>query len=120
MRTELQLLTGLSIRAALPAVVLSLAVSAAEASSPIETDAERMILGCYENELASTPNLAAELEVTWTIAPSGRVSSAAVTKHTMHHPGLERCLLETVSGWRFPAFTGEPVTVAYPFYFAPL
>lgn len=79
-----------------------------------------MILACYEQELAATPNLAIELEITWTIARSGRVSSAAITKQSVHHPGLERCVLDTITGWRFPEFTGEPVTVAYPYYFAPL
>ncbi len=78
------------------------------------------LLGCYESELATAPHFAAELEITWTISPDGHVTSAAITKQTIHHPRLERCLLATVSGWRFPAFTGEPATVTYPYYFAPL
>jgi hypothetical protein len=44
---------------------------------------QKTILACYEGELASAPNLAAELELSWTIAPSGRVSSASITERTV-------------------------------------
>ena len=75
---------------------------------------------CYETALARAPSLEGGLVVRFTIGPDGVVASSELKESSVNHPELERCILIAVRRWQFEKpEDGHPVTVAYPFHFAP-
>jgi hypothetical protein len=71
---------------------------------------------CYETEAEKDPTLKGGLSVTWTIDPSGAVTSANVASTTIHNARVEGCVLRQVRNWRFPA-SDSPSLPTYPFRF---
>jgi TonB family protein len=72
---------------------------------------------CYEAQLQRHPGLAGKAVVRFTIAASGDVESAEVSESTLGNEVLHQCLAQRVRSWKFPAFDGGEVSVAYPFTF---
>lgn len=76
---------------------------------------------CYQAELRRAPGLRTRLTVRWTVGASGEVLSARVLNASSGWPPLERCVLNHVSTWRFPAPPdGTAVHVHYPIVFRPV
>ena len=74
--------------------------------------------GCYERELAKVKNLHGRITALWYITPEGNVSAALVKDSTMHNPNVEKCIIDSIRFWRFPAPKGGgSVEVEYPFVF---
>jgi hypothetical protein len=71
---------------------------------------------CYEQGLASRPDLAGRVSVRWVVSPDGHVASAGIdTTHTdIRAAQVESCVSQAVSRWTFPASDG-PTAVTYPF-----
>lgn len=72
---------------------------------------------CYEVTLNDEPELAGDIELTWTIEPSGATSDAAIASTSLHtataaHGGpparaVETCARAAVLRWTFPATERE-------------
>ena len=77
------------------------------------------IQACYERGLRDDPSIAGRVQVAWTIAPSGEVAGTRVQTSTLGAPAVERCILETIELWHFPASKGRS-QVVFPFSFAAL
>ncbi|MCC7070448.1 MAG: AgmX/PglI C-terminal domain-containing protein [Deltaproteobacteria bacterium] len=77
------------------------------------------IQGCYERGLRDDPSIAGRVQVAWTIAPTGEVTGTRVQTSTLGAPTVERCILDKIELWRFPASKGRS-QVVFPFSFAAL
>lgn len=73
---------------------------------------------CYETELQRDQNLEGRVAMTWVISATGSVATAAVRESTIRNGNVERCIVEKIKTWKFPAPAGGGVvTVNYPFIF---
>ncbi len=72
---------------------------------------------CYQQAVADKPGLAGRVVVKIVIAPSGAVTSAAISSSTVDHKGMEACLVARIESWKFPA-AENPTTLTYPFQFS--
>ena len=75
---------------------------------------------CYEESLRGDPALAGSVTVAITLAASGAVSNAEVTRRSWSGKGAaeaEACMLRTIRGWRFPEGGRSGGTYAFPFSF---
>ena len=78
------------------------------------------VRGCYEPELAKTPQLGGRILVQFTIAAKGDVTSSSLAGSTMHAPLVESCIVKAVQTWQFPALLhGGTMNVTYPFTLSP-
>ncbi len=76
------------------------------------------IKGCYERALRRDPNLEGKITVRFTIAGSGKVSSARTTTNELS-PDVGNCIISAFKRFRFPQPDGGSLTVEYPFMFTP-
>jgi hypothetical protein len=67
---------------------------------------------CYRQTLRSRPDSYGRVSVAFTIEPSGGVSGGRISGTTISDDLLERCFLEVIRRWRFPASSGRTVVVA--------
>ena len=73
---------------------------------------------CYEVELQRNQNLAGRIAVRWVILGTGRVGEVVIRDSTMNNPKVERCMINRIKTWQFPAPAGGGVVeVNYPFVF---
>lgn len=76
------------------------------------------ILYCYERQLSASPDLYGKIAVKFTIAGTGLVETQAINDTTLKNRTVENCILNKVSGWKFPEPRGgTKVVVTYPFLF---
>jgi TonB family protein len=74
---------------------------------------------CYEQQLIAHPDLQGRVAVKFIIAPNGSVQAAARDHGDIGSAEVERCVVEAVKRWTFPAPEGGGiVVVTYPFVFA--
>jgi hypothetical protein len=71
---------------------------------------------CYEIEAQKDPSLRGGVTVSWTIDPSGSVTSANVGGTTIHNARVEGCVLRQVRTWHFPSSDGASQPT-FPFSF---
>jgi TonB family protein len=75
---------------------------------------------CYEQELTRQPKLAGNIDVQFTVAPSGLVSAANVKRSTIGNARVESCTVEAVRRWQFPKpLDGKNLIITYPFVLTP-
>lgn len=75
---------------------------------------------CYEEELTRHPALAGRIVVQFMIARNGQVLSSLLQSSSMKNAAVERCTVQAVRRWEFPAPQGGGlVTVTYPFSLTP-
>jgi hypothetical protein len=86
---------------------------------------KRIVLGrsgayraCYEVELRRRPELEGRVEVRFTIEPDGTVSALTLTKNELND-NVARCILQQMSGLRFPKPDGGVCVIRWPFRFQP-
>lgn len=83
-------------------------------------DHRAQIRHCYERELPQTPTLRGRIVLEWVIDPDGDVRSVRAVSSTLGNAGLERCILDKVRAWPFPAPpAGVTAIVRYPFVLRP-
>ncbi|NUP12729.1 MAG: AgmX/PglI C-terminal domain-containing protein [Polyangiaceae bacterium] len=74
---------------------------------------------CYDSALAKNPNLKGKLTTKFVIGPEGKVT-AATTSGDIADQGVIDCVSKAFRGLTFPKPSdGKPVTISYPFVFAP-
>ncbi len=76
------------------------------------------IRSCYERALRNNPTLSGRLEVTFTIGPAGRVTSAR-SSGLAAAPEVGSCVASRIRGLVFPQPEGGSVDFSFPFTFAP-
>ncbi len=76
------------------------------------------IKGCYERALRRNPNLEGKITVRFTIAGSGKVSTARTTLNELSSE-VGNCIVSAFKRFRFPQPDGGALTVEYPFLFTP-
>ncbi len=74
------------------------------------------ILQCFEEHRSELPGQSGKVNVTVTIAPSGKVASAVSEMKGR----VGKCLESRVKALCFPAYRGEPLQVKIPFVFEPV
>ena len=87
------------------------------------------VRGCYATQLAPAPDLTGRVMLRWVIALDGSVTDVAVESSTLTATvddggaaalAVGTCITERAATWLFPAPTGAPVTVVYPFVLDPV
>jgi len=63
------------------------------------------------------PDLKGRVTLKISIAESGGVTAASVDSSSLHSSSVETCIVNTVKGWKFPAPSGGPAIISYPFNF---
>ncbi len=89
--------------------------------SQIKTVIERnltRIRFCYDSQLRRNPNLSGKVVVSFTINGNGRVSTVKLKTRKFRGSYLDSCVSEAIRGWSFPKFSGDPISVDYPFIFS--
>src|SRR5262249_13840482 len=71
---------------------------------------------CYEIEAEKDPTLKGGVTISWTIDPTGGVTSAGVGGSPIHTPRVEGCVVRQVRAWHFPSRDGSSQT-PFPFSF---
>jgi hypothetical protein len=71
---------------------------------------------CYEIEAQKDPSLRGGVTASWTIDPTGAVTSAAMAGSTIHNARVEGCVLRQVRTWHFPSSDGAS-QATFPFSF---
>jgi serine/threonine-protein kinase len=72
---------------------------------------------CYERGRMDEPDLKGRVTLKISIAESGGVTAASVDSSSLHSSSVETCIVNTVKGWKFPAPSGGPAIISYPFNF---
>jgi outer membrane biosynthesis protein TonB len=76
------------------------------------------IKGCYERALRRDPNLQGKLVIRFTIAGSGRVTTARAVENALT-PEVGNCVVSAFKRFRFPQPDGGSLTMESPFMFMP-
>ncbi len=71
---------------------------------------------CYEIEAQKDPSLKGGVTASWTIDPSGAVTSANMAGSTIRNARVEGCVLRQVRTWHFPSSDGSS-QATFPFSF---
>jgi hypothetical protein len=77
---------------------------------------------CYDGALKTHPGIEGNLDVKWTIDPTGKVTDAAVdeSKSDIHEPGVGKCIIEILQKISFSVSAkGFETRAHYPFNFHP-
>ncbi len=73
---------------------------------------------CYERQLNFNAKLAGKISMHFVIGAQGNVLKANITEDTMKNDNVNKCVLDEVKSWIFPAPEGGTlVNVDYPFVF---
>jgi len=70
---------------------------------------------CLAESMRKGEKLSGKMEIELTIEATGRVTDASILSGVQKSSVMATCTLRRVKGWRFPRFTGESVTVVYPY-----
>jgi periplasmic protein TonB len=70
---------------------------------------------CYEAALAGNPTLAGNVQMQWTISPSGSVSEARVLNSSLKNTSLHSCLVRELGQFTFSNPQGGAVTIKKTF-----
>lgn len=77
---------------------------------------KRAVGRCYERSLHAGERLEGKLEIHLSVQPAGTVGSARIVSEGHAATELGRCVISTITRWRFPPFAGaEPALVTIPF-----
>jgi hypothetical protein len=78
------------------------------------------VKGCYESALKLDAELAGKIVIRFTILDSGELANVWALKDHIGSAELSGCIVDVIARWRTPFHPSEPVTVEYPFIFAPV
>lgn len=77
----------------------------------------RFFTRCYAEHLRLNPNAKGRINLTFTIIPTGAVSSVRLLSSSLKDPRLEQCTMSAVERTRFRKFDGDPIIINYPINF---
>ena len=70
---------------------------------------------CINEAARKGPAPTGKLEMQLVIAPSGEVKDVQIQTERFKNTPMGHCAAKRVKGWHFPRFTGEPMTVVFPY-----
>ena len=77
------------------------------------------VKACYDAVVATHPDARGTLRVRFGMSPSGAVETSCLVSSELNDAAVERCVVELLLSWRFPAPEGGGwVAVTYPFQFS--
>ncbi len=79
-----------------------------------------LIKACYENALKRNPSLRGKITIRFTILQTGGLADISTSVNTLAASDVAACITGTMRTWRTQFRPGGPVTVEYPFVFAPV
>jgi len=79
-----------------------------------------LIKGCYENALKRNPTLKGKISIRFTILETGGIADIQASVNSLNSPEVAACIINTMRTWRTQFRPSGPVTVEYPFVFAPV
>jgi hypothetical protein len=79
-----------------------------------------LIKACYENALKRNPNLKGKISIRFTILETGGIADIQASVNSLGSPEVAACITNTMRTWRTQFRPSGPVTVEYPFVFAPV
>jgi outer membrane biosynthesis protein TonB len=79
-----------------------------------------LIKACYENALKRNPSLKGKLSIRFTILETGGIADIQAAVNSLGSPEVASCIINTMRTWRTQFRPSGPVTVEYPFVFAPV
>jgi hypothetical protein len=119
-------------RAVLPGIALGALLLAAACSrsgmgegvrrdiSARMTSAQEPLSACYKTALEEKRRLRGLMWLSFDVEPqSGKFSNVAITRTEVTNPGLESCVIQTVSGLTLAEPQKSVVSVEYPIRFTP-
>lgn len=82
--------------------------------------AQQPLASCYQKALEERRKLRGIMWLSFDIAAeSGKFTNVAITRNEVANPGLETCVIQTVSGLKLAEPQKSVVSVDYPIRFAP-
>jgi outer membrane biosynthesis protein TonB len=79
-----------------------------------------LIKACYENALKRNPTLRGKISIRFTILETGGIADIQAAVNSLGSPEVAACITSTMRTWRTQFRPSGPVTVEYPFVFAPV
>lgn len=79
-----------------------------------------LIKACYENALKRNPTLKGKISIRFTILETGGIADIQAAVNSLGSPEVASCIMNTMRTWRTQFRPSGPVTVEYPFVFAPV
>jgi len=79
-----------------------------------------LIKACYENALKRNPSLRGKISIRFTILETGGIADIQAAVNSLGSPEVASCITNTMRTWRTQFRPSGPVTVEYPFVFAPV
>lgn len=79
-----------------------------------------LIKACYENALKRNPSLKGKISIRFTILETGGLADIQSALNSLGSPEVASCIMNTMRTWRTQFRPSGPVTVEYPFVFAPV
>ncbi len=79
-----------------------------------------LIKACYENALKRNPTLKGKISIRFTILETGGIADVQASVNSLGSPEVASCITNTMRTWRTQFRPSGPVTVEYPFVFAPV
>jgi outer membrane biosynthesis protein TonB len=79
-----------------------------------------LIKACYENALKRNPSLKGKISIRFTILETGGIADIQTAVNSLGSPEVAACITNTMRTWRTQFRPSGPVTVEYPFVFAPV
>jgi outer membrane biosynthesis protein TonB len=79
-----------------------------------------LVKACYENALKRNPHLRGKLTIRFTILETGGIADITTALNTIGAPDVAACIINTMRTWRTQFRPSGPVTIEYPFVFAPV
>jgi TonB family protein len=70
---------------------------------------------CYERGKMDDPDIKGRITLKISVSATGAVTSAMVESSSLRSSAVESCVISAVQGWKFPAPTGGPAVISYPF-----
>jgi hypothetical protein len=71
---------------------------------------------CYENALATNPQLKGTVGLSFSISPGGSVNAASISNSSLGNPKVEGCMVRIAKRLHFPS-ADKPTNAAFPFVF---
>ena len=73
------------------------------------------IMRCVRAEEARGTDLSGKIYLKFTLDPSGKTSRARVSTSRFAGTALDTCISKELNALEFPAFSGKPKNITYPF-----
>ncbi|MCC7380337.1 MAG: von Willebrand factor type A domain-containing protein [Deltaproteobacteria bacterium] len=75
---------------------------------------EAEIADCRARQVRADPAVAGVMEVAFVVMPSGQPAQITVASEKFQGTTIAKCVIQAMSAWRLPAFSGAPIPMRIP------